>query len=217
MKAHTNNYKENIKLFGRQITSKITFNTTILGDEELNSITPVFQGSLLKSCMKELDIDSNVNIPVGTILRYQFGLLVGNEYEYIDFGNYVVKSSEKQEDLNSYKIKCYDKLLYSMKNYDDVIPEVTYPITLKNYLSTIAISIGLTLKTGDFANQDKVITQELYRGLGYTVRDVLDEISEATGGVICLTLNDELEVRYPNETNDTIDEEYLKEDNVNFG
>ena len=216
MKTHTNNYKENIKLFGRQITSKITFNTTILGDEELNSITPVFQGSLLKSCMKELNIDSNVNIPAGTILRYQFGLLVGNEYEYIDFGNYVVKSSDKQEDLNSYKIKCYDKLLYSMKNYDDVIPEVTYPITLKNYLSTIATSIGLTLKTGDFANQDKVITQELYRGLGYTVRDVLDEISEATGGVICLDLNDELEVRYPNETNDTIDEEYLKEDNVNF-
>ena len=216
MKTHTNNYKENIKLFGRQITSKITFNTTILGDEELNSITPVFQGSLLKSCMKELDIDSNVDIPVGTILRYQFGLLVGNEYEYIDFGNYVVKSSEKQEDLNSYKIKCYDKLLYSMKNYDDVIPEVTYPITLKNYLSTIATSIGLTLKTGDFANQDKIITQELYRGLGYTVRDVLDEISEATGGVICLTLNDELEVRYPVETNDIIDEEYLKEDNVGF-
>lgn len=217
MKTHTNNYKENIKLFGRQITSKITFGNTTLGDEELNSITPVFQGSLLKSCMKELDIDSNINIPVGTILRYQFGVLVGNEYEYIDFGNYVVKSSEKQEDLNSYKIKCYDKLLYSMKNYDDVIPEVTYPITLKNYLSTIATSIGLTLKTGDFANQSKVITQELYRGLGYTVRDVLDEISEATGGVICLDLNDELEVRYPNETNDTIDEEYLKEDNVNFG
>lgn len=216
MKTHTSNYKENIKLFGRQITSKITFGNTTLGDEELNSITPVFQGSLLKSCMKELDIDSNVNIPVGTILRYQFGVLVGNEYEYIDFGNYVVKSSEKQEDLNSYKIKCYDKLLYSMKNYDDVIPEVTYPITLKNYLSTIATSIGLTLKTGDFANQDKVITQELYRGLGYTVRDVLDEISETTGGVICLTLSDELEVRYPNETNDTIDEEYLKEDNVKF-
>lgn len=216
MKAHTNNYKENIKLFGRQITSKITFGNTTLGDEELNSITSVFQGSLLKSCMKELDIDSNINIPVGTILRYQFGVLVGNEYEYIDFGNYVVKSSEKQEDLNSYKIKCYDKLLYSMKNYDDVILEVTYPITLKNYLSTIANSIGLTLKTGDFANQDKIINQELYRGLGYTVRDVLDEISEATGGVICLTLNDELEVRYPNETNDTIDEEYLKEDNVNF-
>ena len=28
MKAHTNNYKENIKLFGRQITSKITFGNT---------------------------------------------------------------------------------------------------------------------------------------------------------------------------------------------
>ena len=82
MKAHTNNYKENIKLFGRQITSKITFGNTTLGDEELNSITPIFQGSLLKSCMKELDINSNVNIPVGTILRYQFGVLVGNEYEY---------------------------------------------------------------------------------------------------------------------------------------
>lgn len=216
MKAHTNQFKTNISLFGKQITSKITFNNIELGDEELNSVTPLYQGSLLKSVMKELDIDSNVNIPVGTILRYQFGLLVGNSYEYLDFGNYVVFSSEKQEDLNSYNIKCYDKLLYSMKNYDDFIPEITYPITLKNYLSTISTSIGLTLKDSTFANEDKIIDQELYRELGYTIRDVLDEIAEATGGIICLTLDDKIEVRYPNDTQDTINEEYFNEDNVNF-
>lgn len=119
MKTHTKGFKEQIKNLGRQLDSKLTYTidgvTKTLTNEDLNSVTPVFQGAILKSVMKQLDIDSNVDIPIGTILRYKFGVLIGDEYEYLDYGNYVVYSSKKQEDYNSYKIVCYDKMLYSMK------------------------------------------------------------------------------------------------------
>ena len=111
MKLHSNQFKEEIKKIGKQIDSKITFGETVLGSSELNAVTPSFQGGILKSVMKQLEIDSNIEIPVGTEVNYKFGLLVNGEYEYLDFGNYIVKEVEKQEDTLSYKITCYDKLL----------------------------------------------------------------------------------------------------------
>ena len=71
-------------------------------------------------------------------------------------------------------------------------------------------------------NGNKIIQKELYldnegKSLGYTYRDVLDELSQATASNICINNNDKLEIRYITDTNDTIDEEYLKDINVNFG
>ena len=99
MKAHTNDFKNAIKQFGREIDSKITYTLNDaeieLGGEELNSVSVHYEGAILKSVMKQLDIDSNVEIPVGTILTYQFGLKIEDEYEYINYGNYIVYSTHK--------------------------------------------------------------------------------------------------------------------------
>lgn len=217
MKTHTSSFKEQIKLIGKEIDSRITFGDTVLGKDDLNAVTPSYQGAILKSVMKQLDIDSNVAIPIGTILKYEFGLKVNGEYEYINYGNYVVYSIERQEDTNSYKIVCYDKLLYSMLDY--VKLPITYPISIRDYINAISTALGLTFanKNDTFANYDKQIQADLYDGLGYTFRDVLDELAQVTASTICLNNNDELEIRYITETNDTIDEEFLKDVNVNFG
>lgn len=222
MKAHTSQFKENIKTVGRQLDSIITYEldgvTQTLTTEELNSVTPTYQGAILKSVMKELDIDSNVDIPVGTILRYQFGVLVDDEYEYLDFGNYVVYSSEKQEDTRSYKIICYDKMLYSMKTNEDL--GITYPISVRDYINTLCNKLGLEFKNKDeeFANYNRQITSELYVGLDYTYRDMFDELAQVTASTICLDNDDKVEIRYiSNESVDTFDEEFLKDVNVTFG
>ena len=226
MKAHTSNLKNQIKTMGRELDSKISYTlngvNVELGKEQLNSITPTYQGALLKSVMKELDIDSNVYIPEKTILNYQFGVKVNGEYEYINFGNYVVYKAEKQEDTNSYKLTCYDKMLYSMVDYEKM--NITYPISIRDYIKAICDKLGLAFANASdtFANYDKQIQNELYldedeNSLGYTFRDVLDELSQVTASCICINGNDELEIRYINDTNDTIDEEFLKDVNVKFG
>lgn len=220
MRVCSNEYKEAIKGIN-EIDSKIIYklnNETItLGTDELNNVTPVFQGSILKSVMKELDIDSNIDIPIGTILNYKFGIKVGETYEYVDYGNYVVYSSEKQEDYDSYKIICYDKMLYSMKQNEDL--GITYPISIRDYIKAICTKIGLEFKnTNDtFANYDKMISQELYAGLDYTYRDIFDELAQVTASTICLDKEDKVEIRYINDINVIIDEETLKDVNVNFG
>ena len=138
-----------------------------------------------------------------------------DDYEMLNYGNYVVYKSEKQEDTNTYKLTCYDKMLYSMKQNEDL--GVEYPIKIKDYLVALGNKIGLSVANTTFYNQDMKIPSELYLGQEYTYRDILDEIAQATGSIICLNENDEIVVKYPTKTNDTIDEEFLKDVNVDFG
>lgn len=281
MKVHSSDFKENIKEIGRQFDSILSYTNGSelieLGSDELNSVTAHYEGSILKSVMRCLDIDSNVEIPKGTIVNYQYGIVVGTEedqqtgevsdvYEYIDFGDYIVNEVEKQEGTNSYKLKCYDKMLYSMVDYerlgeysltDDTtfqenknyytytdsaytlytgdrtgnpvtlgLYEYTFePITIDDYIKAICDHLGLIFKNyGEtYANSDKVINEEFYiaadgTSLNFTFRDVFDDLAEVTASTIVINEEDgELEIRYINETNDTIDAEYLKDVKVDFG
>ena len=214
MKAHTSGFKNGLKELGRQLKGVITYGQTTL-ENEIYSITPHFEANILKSVMKQLDLELSVDIPLETVINCQIGIKVNDNYEMLNYGNYVVYSSEKQEDTGIYKITCYDKMLYSMKQNESL--GVTYPITILNYLTALATKIGLTVASETFYNSSLTIPSELYLGLDYTYRDILDEIAQATGSIIVLNENDEIEVRYPTQTNDTINEEYLKDINVAFG
>lgn len=222
MKAHTSNFKDSIKQFGKQIDCKINYyidgEMIELGSEELNSITPTFEGSILKSVMKQLDIVSNIKIPVGTIINCKFGLSVNEEYEYINYGDYIVQNVEEQKDTNSYKMICYDYMLRSMVDYNK-LQTGKFPMTIHDYIKYLCEDIGLEFANENttFVNYDKVISSDLYEDLGYTYRTIFDEIAQVTASTICINNNNKLEIRYINETNDTIDEEYLKNINVNFG
>ena len=221
MKQHTQEFKNKIKEMGRQISTKLIYNDNIL-EQELYSANIYYDGNILKSIMKTLEVESSVEIPLNEVVNFQFGILVDENYEYLDYGNYVVYNIEKQEDLQTYKITFYDKMLYSMKPYENM--GIIYPITIRDYISTICnhLEIGFANRGETFANWNKVIPNEKYldtngNNLGYTFRDVLDELAEVTGSTICINENDELEIRYINETNDTINENYLKDSNITFG
>ena len=85
-----------------------------LNNNTLNRVTPSFNGDIMKSIMKSIEIDSNVKIDVGTALKYQIGVYVDSAFEYVDYGTYIVKSCDYSADTKSYIIVAYDKLLYSM-------------------------------------------------------------------------------------------------------
>ncbi len=223
MKIHKQTYKEQIKELGREIDSRIIFGETVITSEELFSISPVTNADLLKSVMKQLNFESSIQVPQYTVIKYQFGLKINDSYEYIDFGNYIVYSSEYNEDTSTYEHTCYDSMLFSMKDYTTLksvsILGKTFPMSVRDYLTCLCTDIGLVFKNSNdiFANYDKIISSDLYANLGYTYRDIFDELSQVTASNICIDSNDMLEVRYINDTNDIIDDEYLKDINVKFG
>ena len=248
MKLVTKKYKIEIKKYGRQLDTVITYNDGkehLLDSDVLFSITPVVNGNILKSVMKELSFESSVKVPKGTTINVKFGVLVNlgltvaevnamkvnrlnsmpvkmlstlKGYEYINLGNYIVaEDPEYNADTFSYTHICYDKMLYTMKNYEKL--DITYPISIRNYINKTCEHLGLAFKNFNdtFANYDKQIKSDLYDGYDYTFRDIFDELAQVTASTICINENtDELEVRYINDTQDMIDEDYLKDTNVGF-
>lgn len=241
MKNVSETFKEAIKQYGRQIDVIIEYIENgvekFLDVNTLFSVTPIVNSNLLKSVMKQLDFESSVKVPKDTWINVRFGVLIEKgltvqevhqmrvdrlnstevrmlqSFEYINLGKYLVaEEPEYNADTLSYSHKCYDKMIYAMTDYENL--NITYPITIKNYLKAIANKLKIAFNDTTFYNQNREIQNELYEGLGYTYRDVLDEIAQATGSIICINDNNKLEVRYLNNTNETIDEDLLKDVNV---
>lgn len=205
MKTHTSEFKNTIKTLGRQYAVRVTYNNTTLDNEDILNVTLNYKGDILKSVMKQLELESNIDIPIETQISLEIGLLVGSEYEYLNYGTFIVNQSEKQENTGSFVLTCYDKMLLSMVSYENL--EITYPITIRDYINAISTKLGLAFanSTEEFVNYDKQIKNELYldsqnNDLGYTFRDVLDELAQVTASTICINDNDELEIRYIQDT-----------------
>lgn len=197
----------------------------IMGNE-LFSINPVFNVDLLKTVCKNVQFETSKNISIGTKVNVKIGVKVGDAYEYMNYGNFIVRENTYQADTNSYLITAYDKMMQSMIKYDDNPLEIEFPITIKDFIIAICNKFewkySLDKMGGDFVNQDKPILQDLYKGQDMTYRDILDEMSQIVAGNLLFDLDDTLIIKYFNkvlrydEKNGVSDND-LKDINVVFG
>ena len=218
MKNCSNDYKQEIKRFGKQQKVKLSYfdngQEIEINEKNINNIIYSYEGNLLKSVMKELEVETSVELEKDTELHFQYGLLVNGQYEFIDYGNFIVKSIDTLEATNSYKLKCYDKMLYAMKPYEAV--NQVFPCHLFEYINAICNNLGYTLVTSDFANKYRMINLDLFKDINYTYRDALDDIAEATGSTIYLN-GTNLILGQPSDSGITLEEDSFKDINVNFG
>ena len=217
MKQVSNNFKTYIKTNGKQLDCKIVItDDLVLEKKDINSIQPFFNTTLFKTVMCGLEIDSNTRIAEGTEFKAKIGVKFKNSaYEYIEYENYTVYKCERQEDTESYKITAYDKMLEAMVDFD---MEVSQSLTTRQYLVSIFewLNWDTTGIPATFVNSTKLIEPNIHTGIGYTFRDVLDEIATITGAFIYFK-GDIPYLKYINETNEIIDEMYLSQDDVTIG
>ena len=229
MRTHTSEFKEKLKVFGRQIKGKITYYPSYdlvsesddnilteadlqiiseqanydepieISEEDIFSISIIKNGDLLQSLMKEFDFETKVELNIGSVVNPQFGLLVNNEYEYLDYGNYIINSKEFNMDTETWSYVCYDKMLFSMVKYRG-LSNIEYPITIKQYINLICNKIGLEFEDSDFVNQNQLIYEDLYKNRDVTYRDIFDEISKIVAGNLLINNDDKVEVGYVKNT-----------------
>lgn len=220
MRIHTDEYKQ--ALIGVRETEHVlrTYNNgwEVYDNDNLIMAKPILNANLFKTVMKELDIESKTKIEKGTMLDYKHGLKVGNDYEYMNYGRYYVYEVEYRPDTKSYYHICYDNMLNAMVKYEPL--EITYPISVKNYITAIAGQCGLIGHTpyydDNFANQNKMITEDYFSEGEYTYRDILDYLCEVIGGWLYINNNNDLKIKYPTETKEVFNEDYLNYINITF-
>ena len=187
-----------------------------INENNIFSMSFIKNGNLVQSLMKQFNFEVKDELNLGTVVNPHFGLLVDKEdqeYEYLDYGNYYIYSKEYNVDTDTWSYVCYDKMLFSMIKYKN-ISNVSYPITIKEYLNVLCGKIGLDFEDTNFVNYNQLIYEDVYKDKDITYRDIFDEVSKITGSNLLINDNDNLEVAYPTETNDTIDDNYLKDINV---
>lgn len=211
-------FKEAIQAYGKEITADFTCGGITFLDESIISMNPHFEGSLLSSVMKCLDIEvkNDEEITDSIILSPNFGVKAPGDadYSYKEYGTYIIKEKKHDEEQDTILLECYDLMLQSMVPYDLVLEypaeptEETPAITVKGLLDAICTRFGWAKKYDTFVNSGVVIEEEKFDA-SYTFRDVLDEIAQVAGGIIAF-VGDELDVIYPTASGETIDSSNLK-------
>lgn len=188
--------------------------------ETINSVNPLYNVSLLKTTCKSVQIDSNNKIAKGTWVNVKIGVYKEDtqNYEYLDFGNYYVNEEPTyQADSNSYLITAYDKMIESMVNYDDDPLSITFPIKHKDLVIAICNKLGWSYDLIDYPNYNKNVPKDLYTGQNLTYRDILDDLNGVCGGSFMFNLENKLIWKRPTETNQIVEDNDLKDVNVDFG
>ena len=226
-------FKEAINEYGKQITASFVYNGVTYQDDQILSMNPHYEGSLLRTVMKCLDIQMDKQM-LGDTSAIVGLAIAGNavagvtaiaddnvikspmfgvkgpgdmEYSYIKYGTYIIKETEKDEENQTINLECYDLMLQSMIPYD-ISLDYTKEITVKGLLDAICDRLGWTKGYTSFYNCDVLIDEEKYDTRD-TFRDALDDIAEVAGGMIGF-VGDALTVIYPTNSDAVIDEENLK-------
>lgn len=193
----------------------------ITGDDIFN-VAIVNKGKILSTMMKEVDFEVKQDLRIGDVIDCKFGLKVGSDYEYVDYGRYMIYSKEFNEDTKTYNYVAFDKMLLTMQ---EASPEFLTDLegrTLADCINLICGGVGLSFNAtqeqlAEYPNLNKQINEGTFTDLQITYRDVLDMIAQALG------LSMIVEGRYlrlkslKSEVVDTFDEKYLKDVNVSFG
>lgn len=169
----------------------------LIDNNKIKQVKVLSNGVLFKTSMKSVELESKVNIPIGTKLNIQIGVLVGEEYEYVNYGNFTVSSEPTyQADTQTYSVSAKDKIEESMIKFDDDKLEIKYPISHKDMLIAIFEKFGWKYNLPSYANENKIIDTDLYSGQDLTYRDVLNDLCQVTGGNMFIDNTDTLVLKY---------------------
>jgi len=142
------------------------------------------------------------------------------EYEWINYGKYIIHTKEYNEDTNTYSYVSYDSMLLSMIMFDDrsLVENVSVKTAIENICNKVGLSVNITAQDEiDLPNLSKVIHQDTFKDIEMTYRDVLDMICQCLG-ISMISNNKVLYLKRFNKTAvDSFDENYLKDTNVTFG
>ena len=226
-------FKEAINEYGKQITASFYYCGVRYSEEQIISMNPHYEGSLLKTVMKCLDIELDGELLEDTsaivglaiagkavagvseitdenaIFSPRFGVKSPSDtdYSYIEYGTYLIKETERDEEKQTISIECYDLMLQSMIPYDLAL-DYKQGVTVKDFLDAICNRLGWKKGYTTFHNCDVLIDEEKY-DKSDTFRDALDDIAGVAGGMIGF-VDDKLTVIYPTSSGEVIDEENLK-------
>lgn len=140
-----------------------------------------FDGELFKTIMQQIEISvKNASLIKGKNIVFQYGILVNNEYEYVNMGEYYIKDIEDDKKKEELVVTGYDKMLNFMVAFKQEDLKLLYPCKMKQLVKRICEVCGVEIYSMDFFNADLIVEEDFFTTQELTYRDVLEKIAQAT-------------------------------------
>lgn len=210
-------YDEIIKKAGKRIKKHVYYINgglrTNVSDESVERVkfdlqTPLI-GTSMQTCEIELKEKIDGDIYVEVEAKY------GSSTATKTYGAYHLKEEPTYEaNKKTYIHKVGDNLIKSMVDYEPV--NLTYPTTIFAFFQAVVTKVGYTTNIASLPNGNQQMTTDIFVNIGFTYRDVLDDIAVANG-VLFYVDGNELKIATLGGNTITIDDDILKNQNISFG
>lgn len=213
-------YEEIIQQVGKQIEPKVYYylnNTKIEIDrDDFELAKPKFNAKLLGTVMRGLELELKVPL-FNTAIYLDILATFGEHSATKTYGPYYFKEIPTYNaDTKTYTHNLYDLLIKTMVDYKSI--EINYPCTIYNFFKKLVETLGLTTKVSSLINGNLLMQSDIYTGIDFTYRDVLEDIAQANG-ILFYVEGKEIKIaELGNENNKaTINDDILKNSNIDFG
>lgn len=211
-------YNEIIKKPGKRIVPRVYYysgETQIsINRDDFIRAKHLYNAKLIGTVMNGLELELKVLVP-STTMYLEITASYGNESAIKTFGPYTLKESPKyQADKKSYTYSLCDAIITTMTDYQPI--SIVYPCTVFEYFETLVSTLGLTTNILSLPNGDKVMNSDIYDGINFTYRSVLEDIAQANG-VLFKIIGTQIQLCELGNTSITINDDILKNTNIDFG
>lgn len=140
-----------------------------------------FEGQLFKTIMQQIEITvKNASEIKGKNVIFKYGILVDNEFEYVDMGEYYIKDVEDDKKKEELVVTGYDKMLNFMIQFKQSDLKLTYPCKMGQLVNRMGEVCGVELYSTDFYNSDLIVDEDFFTIQELTYRDVLEKVAQTT-------------------------------------
>ena len=219
------NYNDMIKQVGKMINPRL-YQLSNVGDydyeiednkyfykrNDVIRIRHFYSSSITGTVMRGLEVETKIKLPQSVYFQNTVSYQGDNATK--DFGLFMLKEEPSYNvDNKMYTHYFYDSMLTSMIPYVEL--NITYPTTLQTFFEALCNRLYYNTSI-ILPNGSKEIKSDLFKGLNFTYRDVLDDIANANGMLFKMAGNDLVVCDFGTTTN-VINEDILKNRNVDIG
>lgn len=177
--------------------------TEYLPGEDLRDYTIESVGGFLRTAMSKATITlKHEHELAGEIADVHYGVEYDGDFHYVQVGKYEIIDATYKKDTELTTLTGYDNMHRFEQPYTSV---GTFPTTLYDYLQAICSLAGVVLENAEIYNGDLSIPEDYYQTMSeYTIRDVLEDICEASASYALINPDGNLELRQVADTGETL-------------
>lgn len=184
--------------------------TQLLPSGDLQSYTIHSVGGFLRTAMSKITVNllGEHNL-TGSTADVYYGVEINGTFEYVLRGQFNIADAQYKKDKDTTVLTGYDNMLNFQTTYSTV---GVYPTNLYTYLQAICSLAGVVLENTVIFNGDLEIAEDYYQSVGeLTVRDVLEDICEASASYALINPLGHLELRQITTTGENLTYANMKE------